>query len=62
LIALGTLLGATGRLISMQMVGLPEPNSLWLTYLCSEIVLPVIIIILHATTNRKLNAGKKANE
>jgi hypothetical protein len=61
LIALGGLLGGTGRLISMQIVGLPEPNSLWLTYLCSEIVLPVIIIISHTITNRKLNTIKKAN-
>lgn len=61
LIALGGLLGGVGRLISMQMVGLPEPHALWLSYLGSEIILPVIIIIAHSITNRKLNAIKKAN-
>jgi hypothetical protein len=61
LIAMGTLLGATGRLISMQIVGLPEPSSLWLTYLSSEIVLPVMIVISHTATNTKLKTMKKAN-
>ncbi len=61
LIAMGTLLGATGRLISMQIVGLPEPSSLWLTYLSSEIVLPVMIVISHSATNTKLKTMKKAN-
>lgn len=60
LLALGGLLGGTGRLISMQMVGLPEPGSLWLTYLGSEIIVPVIIIISQTATNRKLNAMRKA--
>jgi len=53
LIALGGLLGATGRLISMTMVGLPESHSLWMTYLLSEIILPVILIIAHLITIKK---------
>lgn len=56
LIALGGLLGATGRLISMNIVGLPEPHSLWLTYLLSEIFFPVIIIVTQIMTSRKMNA------
>jgi hypothetical protein len=60
LLALGGLLGGTGRLISMQIVGLPEPDTLWLTYLGSEIIVPVIIIISQTATNRKLNAMRKA--
>lgn len=55
LIALGGLLGATGRLISMQIVGLPEPNILWISYLLSEIIIPIIIIISHIITNQRLN-------
>ena len=53
LIALGGLLGATGRLISMSKVGLPEPAGLWLGYLGSEIVVPAIIIGSQLITNRK---------
>ena len=53
LIALGGLLGATGRLISMSKVGLPEPAGLWLGYLASEIVVPIIIIVSQLITNRK---------
>ena len=53
LIALGGLLGATGRLISMSKVGLPEPAGLWLGYLGSEIVVPTIIIGSQLITNRK---------
>ncbi|MES2795245.1 MAG: DUF4345 family protein [Bacteroidota bacterium] len=55
LLALGGLLGATGRLISMQKVGLPEPSALWLTYLGSEIILPIIIILTQTLTFRKIN-------
>ncbi len=43
LIALGILLGAVGRLISMSRVGLPQPAPVWLAYLISELVLPVVI-------------------
>ncbi len=52
LIALGGLLGGTGRLGSMYNVGLPEPHALWLGYLFSEIVLPLIIIVAHLITIR----------
>jgi membrane associated rhomboid family serine protease len=55
-IALGGLLGASGRLISMQKVGIPEPSTLWLIYLSSEIILPIIIFIAHNQTNRKLKS------
>ncbi|MDZ4716739.1 MAG: DUF4345 domain-containing protein [Cytophagales bacterium] len=54
LIALGALLGGTGRIISMSNVGLPEPHSLWLTYLSSEFILPLVIIIAQIFTNRRL--------
>ena len=47
LIALGIFLGALGRLLSMSKVGLPEPAPLWLTYLGSELLLPVVIAVAH---------------
>jgi hypothetical protein len=56
LIALGIFLGGTGRLISMTIVGLPEPRALWLAYVIGEITLPIIIIVSHIITNRNLNA------
>jgi hypothetical protein len=54
LLALGGLLGATGRFISMNAVGIPEPTSRWLIYFSSEIILPIIIIISQVITNKKL--------
>ena len=56
LIALAGLLGATGRLISMAKVGLPEPNTPWIVYLLAEIIIPVIIIASQVITNKKLKS------
>jgi hypothetical protein len=53
LLALGGLMGALGRLISMNTVGLPEPGGRWLAYVSSEIVLPIIIITAQVITNRQ---------
>ncbi|MES2015474.1 MAG: DUF4345 family protein [Pseudomonadota bacterium] len=47
LLALGILLGAVGRLVSMLLVGLPEPHALWLGYLVPELVLPFVICVAH---------------
>jgi len=54
LIALAGLLGATGRLVSMSKVGLPEPSTPWIVYLLAEIIIPVIIIISQLISNQKL--------
>ena len=54
LIAIAGLLGATGRLISMSKVGVPEPNTPWIIYLLSETFIPVIIIVSQVITNKKL--------
>ena len=55
LIALGAILGGTGRLVSMYIVGIPEPHSLWLTYVLAEFIVPTIIVVCQLLTNKKLN-------
>lgn len=47
LIALATLLGGIGRLVSIAKVGLPEPRAVWLAYLAPELVLPFVIAAAH---------------
>ena len=47
LLALGVLLAGTGRLISIWLVGLPEPKALWLGYLIPELVIPFVMAIAH---------------
>ena len=56
LIALAGLLGGTGRLISMGIVGLPQPSTPWITYLLAELVVPVIIIVSQLISNKKLKS------
>jgi hypothetical protein len=53
LIAFGVLFAAVGRLVSIGIVGLPEPHGLWLGYLIPELVFPVIITIAHTLSRRK---------
>src|SRR5262245_46084544 len=53
LIALAAFLGGMGRVVSMNVVGTPEPAGLWYGYLAAETVVPVIIVLAHwATRNR----------
>lgn len=47
LLALGVLLAASGRLVSISTVGLPEPAALWLGYLIPELVLPFVMMLAH---------------
>lgn len=54
LIAFGVLLAAGGRLLSMSIVGLPEPRALWLGYLAPELLVPLIIFIAHPMSLKKL--------
>lgn len=58
LLALGVLLAGVGRLVSISQVGLPEPAAVWLGYLIPELLLPVVIAVAHAATNR--NASRAA--
>ncbi len=57
LVSLAVFLGGTGRLISMGIVGLPEPPALWLGYLVPELTLPMVVVIAQLTTNRTLKAN-----
>lgn len=50
LIALATLLGGIGRLVSIAKVGLPEPRAVWLAYLAPELLLPFVIAAAHASS------------
>lgn len=56
LMALAVLIAGIGRLVSMSQVGLPEPHALWLTYVGSELVLPVIMVAAHLSGSK---AGPK---
>ncbi len=56
-LALGIFLGGTGRLVSMSIVGLPDPAAVWLGYLTPELLLPIVIAIAHASSSR---AGVRA--
>jgi hypothetical protein len=47
LIAFGIFYAAMGRLISMYIVGIPEPHAVWLGYLAPELLLPPTIVIAH---------------
>jgi hypothetical protein len=53
LLALGVLLAAVGRLVSISQVGLPAPAIVWLGYLIPELVLPVVIAVAHAIHQRR---------
>ncbi len=52
LLALGVLLAGIGRLVSISQVGLPAPAAVWLGYLIPELLLPFVIAVAHAATNR----------
>ena len=54
LLALGVLLAAIGRLVSISQVGIPEPAATWLGYLIPELLLPVVIAAAHMATRRNV--------
>jgi hypothetical protein len=58
LICVAVLLSGCGRLLSMRIVGLPEPHGLWLGYLGSEMIVPIICIAAQWSTHQKLSSGK----
>jgi len=60
LLALGVLLAGIGRLVSISQVGLPAPSVVWLGYLIPELLLPVVIAVAHAATNRHASRAATA--
>jgi hypothetical protein len=60
LIALGVFLAGTGRLVSISVVGLPEPAAVWLGYLVPELVLPVVMTLAHRASRVHGRAGTGA--
>jgi hypothetical protein len=52
LIAFAVLMGGLGRVLSISMVGLPEPASLWLGYLVPELLLPFVLAGSHWLAHR----------
>ena len=54
LIALAAFLGGCGRLLSMRLVGLPEPSGVWLGYLVPELTLPCIMVLTHLISRWQL--------
>jgi hypothetical protein len=43
LIALSVFLAGSGRLLSMSIVGVPEPAAVWLGYVIPELLVPIIM-------------------
>jgi Domain of unknown function (DUF4345) len=60
LLALGVLLAGVGRLVSISQVGLPAPAGVWLGYLIPELLLPFVIAVAHAATNRHASRAAAA--
>ncbi len=54
LIGLSVLLAGSGRLLSMSIVGLPEPPAQWLGYLVPELVVSCVMIAAQLVTNAKV--------
>ncbi len=53
LIALSVFLAGIGRLISMSIVGLPQPSAVWLGYLIPELLVPCIIVTAQFAGRRR---------
>jgi hypothetical protein len=53
LIALSVFIAGCGRLLSMSIVGLPQPSALWLGYLGPELLVPCIMAAAHFATGRR---------
>jgi hypothetical protein len=57
LIGLGVLVAGSGRLLSMSIVGLPEPPALWLGYLIPELLVSVLMIVAQLVAMKGNPAG-----
>jgi hypothetical protein len=56
LIGLAVFIAGSGRLLSMSIVGLPEPPALWLGYLVPELLVSLIMIAAQLVTNSRTGA------
>ncbi len=54
LLAMAVFIGGIGRLISITLVGLPEPHAMWIGYLVPEMTLPIIMVVAQLATSRIL--------
>jgi hypothetical protein len=54
LIGLAVFLAGCGRLLSMSIVGLPDPPALWLGYLVPELAVSLIMIVAQLVAGRTL--------
>ena len=57
LIALSVFLAGSGRVLSISIVGLPEPAAVWLGYLISELLVPCIMVVAHLAASRNRAAA-----
>jgi hypothetical protein len=57
LIALAVFMAAVGRLISMAVVGLPQPHAVWLAYLGSELIVPAVMLWGYFDSRRSVALG-----
>ena len=57
LIALAVFMAAVGRLVSMAIVGLPQPHAVWLAYLGSELIVPVVMLFGYFGSRRSAAPG-----
>ena len=57
LIGLAVFLAGSGRLLSMSIVGLPDPPAVWLGYLVPELLVPWIMVGAQLATNRRTRAA-----
>ena len=53
LLALAILMAGLGRVLSIALVGMPEPKAVWLGYLAPELVLPFVLAIAHYMGTQK---------
>jgi hypothetical protein len=54
LIGLAVFLAGCGRLLSISIVGLPDPPALWLGYLVPELLVSVLMVVAQLVANRTL--------
>ena len=60
LIGLSVFLAGSGRLLSMSIVGLPEPPALWLGYLVPELVVSCVMIAAQLVTSARVPVHQAA--